>query len=1096
MKRCFSRLFVAFLLSCLACELVWAQATAQINGTVKDQSGAVLPGVEITGRQTETGIARSAITDETGSYVLPNLPVGPYRLEAALPGFRTYVQTGILLQVNSNPSINLTLQVGQVSEQVEVQANAALVETRNSGVGQVIENERILELPLNGRQATDLIVLAGAAVQTALNNPDRTMQGSAAMAVAGGMNTGTVYILDGAMHNDPYNNMNLPLPFPDALQEFKVETSALSAQYGMYSGASVNSVTKSGTNSFHGDAFEFVRNDLFNARNYFATKNSTLKRNQFGGTAGGPILRNKLFFFGGYQGTTIRQDPADTKTFVPTAAMLEGDFTAFTSAACTSNRPVTLKAPFVNNRIDPALFSKAALVVASKLPKTSDPCGLITYGIRTVSNDNQFVGRVDYQASNNNSVFGRFLTSKYAQPVPYSIDANLLNTNKLGFDNFTQAYAFGDTYLLGANTVNSFRLAINRTALNRVGAEFFSAPDIGVKSYSYDPKHMKISITGGFATGVSFGPLRTTTYQASDDVNLIRGTHQIALGTTLAHWRNNLNAEVFSNGTFTFNGQVTGAGLADFLAGFPSQLMQSTPNTTYMSQWYLGVYGADAWRVTPRLTMNYGLRWEPRFPQVMRNGIIANFSEERYKAGIKSTVFQNAPFGFTYPGDEGFPGTNCRASGICNATGIEKQWRNIAPRLGLAWDPFGDGRMSVRASYSFSYDLLTGSFYNTFISPPWSSSVIYAFPPGGLDDPWRGYPNGNPFPTGKIDKNATFVPFGNYFVVPTNNPSTSRNSWNLSVQRQISTDWLLSSTYMGSQTAHVYFSQELNPAVYIPGGPCTLQGVVYATCSTAGNRDVRRRLALTYPDVGGTPIAFLDQYQTSGTQSYQGLLLSVQRRAARGVTVSGNYTWSHCLGDAWASDGGTPGRTYLDPNNRSFDRGNCETDRRHIFNMTAVAETPRFGNSTARMLASGWRLSGIYRKTSGAFLSVTSGQDRQLSGVQNQRAQQVLENPYGDRSSLLKYLNPAAFTLPAPGSLGNMGPNNIEGPATWQFDMALSRVFGVRENQRLEVRAEAYNVTNSLRRLNPTTNFGNSIFGQINTSGDPRLMQFALKYVF
>jgi hypothetical protein len=1096
MKRCFSRLLLALLLSCLACEVVWAQATAQINGTVKDQSGAVLPGVEITVTQTETGIARSAITDETGSYVLPNLPVGPYRLEAALPGFRTYVQTGILLQVNSNPAINLTLQVGQVSEQVEVQANAALVETRNSGVGQVIENERILELPLNGRQATDLIVLAGAAVQTALNNPDRTMQGSAAMAVAGGMNTGTVYILDGAMHNDPYNNMNLPLPFPDALQEFKVETSALSAQYGMYSGASVNSVTKSGTNNFHGDVFEFVRNDLFNARNYFATKNSTLKRNQFGGTAGGPILRNKLFFFGGYQGTTIRQDPADNKTFVPTAAMLEGDFTVFTSAACTSNRPVVLKAPFVNNRIDPALFSKAALVVASKLPKTSDPCGLITYGIRTVSNDHQFVGRTDYQASNNNSVFGRFLTSKYTQPVPYSIDANLLNTNKLGFDNFTQAYAFGDTYLFGSNTVNSFRLAINRTALNRVGAEFFSAPDIGVKSYSYDPKHMKISITGGFATGVSFGPLRTTTYQASDDVNLIRGTHQIALGTTVAHWRNNLNAEVFSNGTFTFNGQVTGAGLADFLTGFPSQLMQSTPNTTYMSQWYLGVYGADAWRVTPRLTMNYGLRWEPRFPQVMRNGIIANFSEERYKAGIKSTVFQNAPFGFTYPGDEGFPGTNCRASGICNATGIEKQWRNIAPRLGLAWDPFGDGRMSVRASYSFSYDLLTGSFYNTFISPPWSSSVIYAFPPGGLDDPWRGYPNGNPFPTGKIDKNATFVPFGNYFVVPTNNPSTSRNSWNLSVQRQFSSDWLLSTTYMGSQTAHVYFSQELNPAIYIPGGPCTLQGVVYATCSTAGNRDVRRRLALTYPNVGGTPIAFLDQYQTSGTQSYQGLLLSVQRRAARGVTVSGNYTWSHCLGDAWASDGGTPGRTYLDPNDRSFDRGNCETDRRHIFNMTAVAETPRFANSTARMLASGWRLSGIYRKTSGAFLSVTSGQDRQLSGVQNQRAQQVLENPYGDKSSLVSYLNPAAFTLPAPGSLGNMSPNNIEGPATWQFDMALSRVFGVRENQRLEVRAEAYNVTNSLRRLNPTTNFGSSIFGQINTSGDPRLMQFALKYVF
>src|SRR5438094_3879663 len=316
------------LLTCLLTTTVFGQATAQISGTVKDQSGAVLPGVEVTATQTDTGIVRTAVTNETGSYVLPNLAVGPFRLEAALPGFRTYVQTGIVLQVNSNPVINPVLEVGQVSEQIEVQANAALVETRNSGVGQVIENQRILELPLNGRNVTELITLAGSAIQT---NDSRLggIPGTVTIAVAGGVGYGVAYSLDGARHNNPFDNANLPFPFPDALQEFKIETGALSAQNGGHSAGSINSVTKSGTNEYHGDVFEFVRNDLFNARQYFAPTGSTLKRNQFGGTVGGPVVKNKLFFFGGYQGTTLRADPGNNQAFVPTAALLAGHWTAF-----------------------------------------------------------------------------------------------------------------------------------------------------------------------------------------------------------------------------------------------------------------------------------------------------------------------------------------------------------------------------------------------------------------------------------------------------------------------------------------------------------------------------------------------------------------------------------------------------------------------------------------------------------------------------------------------------------------------------------------------------------------------------------------------
>src|SRR6058998_1244369 len=373
---------------------LWAQATAQISGTARDQSGAVLPGVEVTATQTETGIARNTITNESGLYVLSNLAIGPYRLEATLPGFRSFVQSEIVLQVNGSPVINLILEVGQVTEQVEVQANDALVETRSSSVGQVVENARILELPLNGRNVTDLITLGGAAVQTDVPMP-KNFAGSNYISAAGGLGFGVEYTLDGARHVNFVSGTSMQMPFPDALQELKIETSGMTAQHGV--SAAVGGVTKSGTNDFHGDLFEFVRNDLLNARNFFATKPSSLKRNQYGGTIGGPIQKNKLFFFGGFQGTKVRQDPNDVQAYVPTAAMLAGDFTAFASAACNARGAITLRSPFAGNRIDPALFSPVAKNLVARLPKTNDPCGLITYGQRQIQDQKMIVSKIDYQ---------------------------------------------------------------------------------------------------------------------------------------------------------------------------------------------------------------------------------------------------------------------------------------------------------------------------------------------------------------------------------------------------------------------------------------------------------------------------------------------------------------------------------------------------------------------------------------------------------------------------------------------------------------------------------------------------------------------------
>ena len=352
---------ILFIVSVLLSAPAWAQlSTAELNGRVTDSSGAVLPGVTVTATQTATGLVRTAVTDENGAYLISNLPTGPYRLEVALQGFRTYVQTGIVLQVGATPTINAALELGSLEETVTVEAAAPLVDVRSAGISAVVENERILELPLDGRNPASLVLMVGAAVQLA-EATNRTAPGGVRISVAGGLSTGVGYTLDGATHNNPQENVNLPLPFPDALQEFRVATSGLSAQNGFHSAASVNAVTKSGTNRFSGNAFEFLRDRRFNATSPFARigpdgerEDDGLRRNQFGGTLGGPIVRDKLFFFAAYQGTVLRQRPASFIAFVPNAQMLAGDFTTFASAQCNGGREVALRAPFVNNRINPS----------------------------------------------------------------------------------------------------------------------------------------------------------------------------------------------------------------------------------------------------------------------------------------------------------------------------------------------------------------------------------------------------------------------------------------------------------------------------------------------------------------------------------------------------------------------------------------------------------------------------------------------------------------------------------------------------------------------------------------------------------------------
>ena len=352
MRRPFREMSLALFGVLLTSTVALAQlSTAQLSGRVTDESNAVLPGVTVTATQTDTGFVRSDVTDGSGAYILSNLPTGPYRVEASLSGFRTYVQTGIILQVVAAAALNVVLTVGSLEESVTVEGAAPLVDVQSSGISEVVRNEQILALPLNGRNAAELVVVAGAAVQT-MAAPNRAVPGGLGISVAGGQSYGVTYLLDGAMHNNPQDNLNLPFPFPDALQEFSVATSGLNAQNGMHAGAAVSAVTKSGTNRFSGNAFEFIRDRRFNATDPFAQigpngkrVDDGLQRHQFGGTLGGPIVQNKLFFFGAYQGTTVRQQPAASIAWVPTPAMLAGDFTTFASPACNGGRAVALRAP-------------------------------------------------------------------------------------------------------------------------------------------------------------------------------------------------------------------------------------------------------------------------------------------------------------------------------------------------------------------------------------------------------------------------------------------------------------------------------------------------------------------------------------------------------------------------------------------------------------------------------------------------------------------------------------------------------------------------------------------------------------------------------
>ena len=1160
--HCVLALLVCVLASCG--HLFAQNATAQVTGVVSDASGAVVPDAQVQIRNTDTNAVRTVVTNERGEYSFPSLDIGPYQLQVKKEGFSTYLQTGIVLQVNTNPSIMVSLQLGSVNQQVEIQANAAMVETQSPAVSQVINPQQVVDLPLNGRQATDLIALSGAAVNTngaggSINTLD--YPNAVSYSVAGSQPNATNYYLDGAQHLDYRTNVGLPMPFPDALAEFSVGISAMPANLGTHPGGVVNGATRAGTNNFHGNVFDFVRNGIFDAtgRTYANTNGvvtpgvrDTLVRNQFGGTIGGPIRRDKIFFFAGYQGTnqSSTTGAATATVLVPTAAMRAGDF----SAALAKGSGCSISGQTINsayttapgsNIIQPALLQTPSAQVAAALTKlvpTSgnyDVCGDYSYqALPLVDIEHQIVGRVDWQRTQNDTIFGRYFVAHYTQPS-YFTAGNLFSSSGTGLGDQIQTIAIGDTRIFGAHIINTVRLSFDRTATERT-----SNPEIPTICQLGMNATCPIANFGNYYyknTPGFLGYDYENSYGLSEGYAWTNGKHQVNVGFTWLHIQMNGDGTFQMNPTPTFNGGYTGVTLADVVTGNVDGLTQGNGQLSRDAQNQPSLYAQDAWKVLPRFQVTAGLRWDPFISQHNKYAMASDFSPAGYQAGTVSKVYVNAPPGVTFPGDPSFNGTS----------DTNNTYNAFAPRVGMVWDVTGKGTQTLRAGYGIFYD--TSVLWNTMhvvLNPPWGETL--SFTPlsvaqgGGLANPYAGSNGPNPFPTPlNPPSNFAFPANGTWIFEGQNNKPTNVQQWNVSYQKQLTRNLLGSATYMGNKTSHVWLGLSQNQGVYLPqygtSGGCTLpygsKSYTFAVCNspsgknekdTTGavtNLNARRALTLANPGYGPLLAGGVTTALSIGNGSYNGLLLTLEQRLSHGFSVLSNYTWSHCLDDG--EIGQDIGNSFQDPTHPKSNWGNCGYNHKGIFNLSVTAESGNhYENRAVRALAGGWNGSGIFTAQTGSNYNLIDNFDYSLTGVGLDRPNRVGDPNQGGAvaanpgctapaqvHTLRYWFNPCAFAPQALGTFGNEHRNDLVGPANWNLNLALWRSFAIPEHIRLDFRIEAFNALNHTQIGNPvtsgattaslTTGGSNStlststgIITSSATSYQPRIMQLAIKATF
>ena len=1101
--------------------------TASVQGTVTDPSGATVRDATVTLTHTETHLSRTTKTDAAGVFALPNVAVGAYSLTVSASGFQGFTQTGVL-EVGNNIQINPVLKVGAATETVEVRSEGVALETETSSFKQVIDRQRITEMPLNGRQATQLVLVSGAAVTAPTGDliGSKNYASSTVIAVAGGQGNYNNYVLDGGTNVDVFTNVNLPYPFPDALREFSVESNSLPARNGLHPGALVNGVTNSGTNQFHGTVFEFLRNNLINATNFFATTKDTLHRNQFGGTLGGKIVTDKLFFFGGYQGTRESQATNAANLCVPTALELTGDFSQQpTSGSCARATiaagkslidPVTGQNITATRKLPASSLSPQALALAKLLPlsQANPVSGLIQIALPAINREDQYIGRVDYTLSQQQSMFFRAYVTNYFAPAFYQPN-NLLLTTTAGNDERVMNYTLGHTWVISPKVVNTFRATYARRRDNRgPTAGGINANTIGVNLYTYVPADFRLSVSNYFSIGCgtcSPGHFNTQTEDFSDSVDYVLGKHQLAFGGEYQRAGQNTNAGYLQNGNFSFSGGLSGINnnnvgepLIDFLTGQMNAFSQSRAQITNYRQNIFGVFFQDTWHATDRITVSAGLRWEPYMPPTDQQARGSVFNQSAFDANTHSTVYPNAPAGSLYYGDPGIP----------KAYAHNRMW-NFSPRLGFTVDPFGTGKTVFRAGGAIMYDSPALYSAQRMTSNPPVVNEIDLTGQISFANPWAGYPGGNPFPgIYPPNKSATFPQNSLYILQPLDIHVPVVNQWTASVQQDLGHGWNMSINYLALHNSHLWLGQALNPDVYIPGtwtgpGSCGALTVSPGTgkpCSSTTNATARTRLALANPTQGAYYNTGMTTIYDEGNASYNGLLAAVQHRLSRNFSFLGNYTWSHCIssGDA---NGDVTGPSFENPANPSLDRANCGFDVRHIFNTTLIAST-HFSSlhGWTGALVNGWEIAPLVRILSGAVLNVTTGTDNSLNGLGLDRPNLVnpnvvysnttiTQNASGNRQ-YLSAKSAGAFAANATGTFGNLGRNAFRQPNYYDVDAALTRTFPVYERINFNVRLEAFNVMNHPNFNGFTTGLNSSTFGYATSAQPARIFQLAGKITF
>jgi hypothetical protein len=1064
---------------------------AQIHGVVQDPSGAVVAGAQIQATSTGTGITQTTISGADGAYTLPGLQVGGYSLDVVASGFSKYHQTGLVLQVGQNVQVNIALKVGSTSQEIQVSADAAMVETQDTSISEVMDQQRIVDLPLNGRQATDLILLSGGAAQPP-NASSRVVTShdyvnSVGVSVSGGQINGNNYLLDGGDNNDSHSNVNMPFPFPDALQEYNVQTSGISSRYGLHPGSVINVVTKQGGNSYHGDLFEFVRTPNLNAQNRFtvAPARDVLHRNQYGGTIGGPILKGKLFGFGGYQETKIRNVTGSNTAYVPTQASLNGDFSTLESAACQSNgKAKQLKNPstganYTNNQIPTSSFTTPAVNLAKLMPTSTDPCGKLVYPALNPSDEYQDVARIDWVRTPKNTIFGRYFILNYNNPAYYT--NNILTLSRPSVIDRSQSFVLGDQMTISPTIINAAHFTYSRLSVNRFNPSTMPNPAaLGVNMYVQVPNFMYLTVSNYFNVGGgSNAPAKyiRNQYQWSDDTDWIRGKQHFSFGVENIIGQMYANNVFEANGLFSFNGQASGDALADYMLGSVFQFADTGSQIGNSWAKYIGAYFEDAVQLTKTLNVHAGVRWEPSLPETQQYNLGDHIDLAAFKAGTRSTVFTNAPPGVFFYGDKGIPKAYANGS-----------YDDFAPRVGFAWDPRGLGKESIRSSYGIFFDTPESYTNSAFaLAPPWANGLTLSSPAGGFQNPFQGYPGGDPFPLPfPPAKNATFNQQGTYVNLPLSLHHPYMQQWDLSLERQIGNDWALTLSYVGNKATHLRAGYEMNPAVYSAG-------------ATTKNTAARRVFSLADP-TNGAYYSTITMMNDGVNTSYNSMQFSARHRMSHGYTFLYNYTYSHCLQDTETLGNKLQGNNQTDPNNMRFDYGPCDFDVRHNMNASFVYAGYKFANRTTNLIAGGWSPSFLVSFNVGYPFTVLTGTDNSLTGIGLDRPVAVagvspyLKGPANSKG--IPWVNPAAFTPNSGGSFGNVGMNSLVGPHYVDSDVSLRKLFTTFREQNLELRFEFFNIFNHPNLNAPVVSESSGNFGSIQAANSPRILQLAGKYTF